>query len=436
MTTGPHSTNAEHFRHSTNAPHFRRTVLYLDHTAKWSGGEIALLRTLEALDRTRVNPVVLLADKGPFADKLHDAGIEVHVIPLSEELRETRKDTLRGAGLVGKAFGAGSQMWSYARQVAAFARQRGAVIIHCNSLKSDIYGALAGKMARLPVLWHVRDHIDPSYLPAPAVAGFRLMARTLPDFIVTNSDSTTEKLLGRADGGARRRRVRAIHDGLSPHELTTPQPEPSTTWKHDPPRVGMVGRIVAWKGQHVFLEAAQKVTQSGIEARYVVVGAPLFGEEAFEQQLHKQAQSIGGRVQFTGFRRDVADLVRDFDILVHASTSPEPFGQVVIEGMAEGVAVIASDGGGVQEILARDETDGGLRSPMGDSDALALALGALLQDPARANRMARAGWAHIRENFTAAHTARRLEAVYDEMMVGRREPAPTVGVGATAKEGG
>lgn len=384
-------------------------VLYLDHTAKWSGGEIALLRTLEAVDRTRITPVVALASEGPFADRLREAEIETHILPLSENLREVRKGSL-GGGAVFSKIGAAAAFAGYAQTVAAFARKRGAALLHCNSLKADIYGALAGQIARIPVIWHVRDHIDPSYLPNAAVRGFRALARMWPTFVITNSDSTLEKLFFDGPG---KQACRAIHDGLGAHELTSPAPQETTTWKNNPPRIGIVGRLVEWKGQHIFLEAARKVVEAGREAKFVLIGGALFGENDFEAELKKIAKPLENRVEFLGFRNDVPDLLRGLDLCVHASTTPEPFGQVVIEAMAEGLPVIASDGGGVREIIVPGES--GLLTPMKDAGALAKAILDLLDDPARANRLARAGHARVREEFTAAKNARLIEEVYDEI---------------------
>jgi glycosyltransferase involved in cell wall biosynthesis len=393
------------------------TVLYLDHTAKWSGGEIALLRTLEALDRTRVNPIVVLAEEGPFRERLEAAGIEVHVLPLSEKVREVRKDSLGAAAIAGH-LGTLTALFRYAVRVGRFARSCGASVLHCNSLKSDFYGALAGRVARIPVIWHVRDHIDPAYLPAPAVKLVRALARSLPAGVVTNSDSTTEKLF---PAGRGKQRVWTVYDGLSAHERTTPKPALGAPFRNHPPRVGMVGRIVRWKGQHVFLEAAAKLTAEGIDARYVIVGSPLFGEQEYETELHRMAEPMGDKVVFRGFQSDIPGILRNLDILIHASISPEPFGQVVIEGMAEGLPVIASDGGGVREIMA--EGNPGLVTPMGDASALAASLSALLRDPARANTLARAGWERVRSSFTAERSARGVEAVYDELLSGRRPAA-------------
>ena len=100
--------------------------------------------------------------------------------------------------------------------------------------------------------------------------------------------------------------------------------------------------------------------------------------------------------------------------LVHASISPEPFGQVVIEGMIESIPVIGTDGGGVREIIQHGET--GILVPMGDAGALVRELKGLLEDPEKARTLGAAGRTHVVENFTVEQTARKVEAVYEEIL--------------------
>jgi glycosyltransferase involved in cell wall biosynthesis len=144
----------------------------------------------------------------------------------------------------------------------------------------------------------------------------------------------------------------------------------------------------------------------------------MFGEDEYEAELKRIAAPLGDSVQFLGFRSDVPAVLRDLDIFVHASTTPEPFGQVVIEAMAEGVPVIASDGGGVREIVEHGVS--GLRTPMGDAAGLADAIEQLLADPARGNRLARAAHERVRTHFTASQNARKIEAVYDDLAAAGR----------------
>jgi glycosyltransferase involved in cell wall biosynthesis len=141
----------------------------------------------------------------------------------------------------------------------------------------------------------------------------------------------------------------------------------------------MVGRLTPWKGHHVFLRAFAEAFAGGTQ-RAILAGAPLFGEERYLETLIDLADSLGiaGRVEFRGFVYDIPQLLKEADVLVHASVIPEPFGQVVVEGMAAGLAVVASDEGGPAEIVT-DDCDGLLVPPQ-DVGALADALRRVSED--------------------------------------------------------
>lgn len=257
-------------------------------------------------------------------------------------------------------------------------------------------------------MWHVRDHIDASYLPGPAALLFRRLARALPARVIAVSESVRQRLLPSA-------KIRVVYDGLTEPEMAALTP-PLAPRPNSPvvPRIGIVGRLDAWKGQHVFLDAAAQMNQ-GEAVRFVIAGGPLFGKEAYEQELRARAQRLGiaAHVDFLGHVSDVAVVLHDLDVLVHASVIPEPFGLVVIEGMAAGLPVVAADAGGVREIIANGVS--GLLVPPGDANALAGALSDLLANPLRARRIAQTGQAHVRERFTAAGAARGVESVYEEI---------------------
>jgi glycosyltransferase involved in cell wall biosynthesis len=388
-------------------------VLHLDHTAKLSGGEIALVRMLEAIDRTQVQPVVVLAEDGPLREALESIAIEVTVLPLSDAVRDVRKDAV-GFGSFGKV-GAMLEFLRYSRRIARFARANRCHIIHTNSLKSDFYGGLAGRLAGLPVVWHMRDHIDASYLPRTAVAAVRVLARTLPRFVVANSASTLRQLLPETKGQSTPR-ARVVHGGIDPAGGGTWPTDPPEPPRNAVPRIGMVGRIARWKGQHVMLEAAALLRQRGKSVRWVVVGTALFGEEEFEAELQRRTAELGlsDEIEWVGFSNRIPELMRTFDVFVHTSISPEPFGQVVIEAMSEGVPVIGADAGGVREIVADGET--GILTPPGDPVALAQAVEALLDNPSKARQMGVAGYRRMTTTFTARRTAESMVSVFREIL--------------------
>jgi glycosyltransferase involved in cell wall biosynthesis len=407
-----------------------KTILYVDHTAKMGGGEIALLNLVSALDTARYRPLVALAADGPLAEKLRAAGIETTVLPLDPALRETRKDSL-GAGSLLKLRQAGLLL-SYSLRLARWARAHSVDLIHTNSLKSDIYGGIAGRLAGIPVLWHVRDNINGEYLPPLVASAFRLVSRLLPQMVVANSTSTLNQLWPkRAKSGAvvySGVTMEVVHDGYVELQALAGGLNSSTEWER-PPVIALIGRIAEWKGQHVFLRAASAVRERFPEARFWIIGAPLFGEFDYERSLHTLTEQLGmtESVEYLGFRDDVAQLMPEIDIVVHASILGEPFGQVVIEGMAAGKPLVATDGGALPEIVVPGET--GYLVAMGSAEEMAAAISRLLSNPVQARIMGQAGRRRVRRLFTMSHTVRKVEAVYDRLFARREaDPAESFGV--------
>lgn len=409
----------------------RKVILFADHTAKLGGGELALLNLITHLDLSRYKPVVVLASDGPLVEKLRAHDLETHVLPLERSIVDTRKETLSlGTLMRAKQL---KSCFLYAIRLAWFLRARGASLIHTNSLKSDIYGGMAGRMAGVPVLWHVRDHIDNLYLPNAAAILFRALARILPNVVVTNSLSTQRRLrVWRTNRTAvvhsgvvensNEGHVAVVHDGFDPQAFAVDVAGPTPDRSMSGPLVVLVGRIAEWKGQHIFLRAAASVLKQYPETRFWIVGAPLFGEHEYERSLHTLCEELGivAQVDFLGFREDVGYILAQADILVHASTLSEPFGQVVIEAMAAGKPIIATDGGALPEIVESGRT--GLLVPMGSAEAMSRAITSLLADPVRAEEMGRQGRQRVLEQFTIMHTVNKVEAIYGRMLGENKPP--------------
>jgi len=389
-----------------------RRILFLDHTASLGGGEIALLNLVRALDRRLYAPVVVLFADGPLAQKLAEADVETHILPLSPRVAETSKDALSAGALLrlrdlGETF-------AFVARLARFVRAQRADLVHTNSLKSDLIGGLAARLARVPVVWHVRDRISADYLPGPVAAVFRRLCRVVPTFVIANSHATLATVFPPDVSGD----IAAVaHDGVPEDLLVAEDDAPGEEAPRlAAPCIGLVGRISPWKGQHIFLQAAALVRRRHPQARFQVIGSALFSEHEYEREVRALASSLrlGGSVEFTGFRSDVQEMIGKLDVLVHASTTGEPFGQVIVEGMAAGKPVVATRGGGVPEIVLDGQT--GVLVPMGDPQAMAEAILSLLDDPAAARRLGRMGRQRVGEHFTTALTARRVEAVYARLL--------------------
>ena len=391
---------------STFCPH----VVFIGHVARLSGGELALLRTLPAL-LPQITATVVLAESGPLVGALEALGVRVVVLPLADKVRDARRAQVTQRSV--QARGAW-ELASYVVRLARLLRSLDADVVHTNTLKAHAYGGAAGRLARVPVVWHVRDRIAPDYLPRPAVRLVRLLARLLPTAVIANSQSTLSTLpAGRRWGGLG---GTVVPNALVPDSVV--RPHGSVGRRQDVPTLGVVGRLSPWKGQHVFLDAvATAFPRQAVQAR--LIGSAMFGEDDYEAGLRDQINrlSLEETVELRGFRADVWAELAELDLAVHCSTLPEPFGQVVLEAMAAGVPIIASDEGGPAEII-RHGIDGWLVPPR-DPVALAEAMQRLVGDQELRARLAAEG-RRTAATYTAENTAAGILAIYRSVVVSRR----------------
>jgi glycosyltransferase involved in cell wall biosynthesis len=363
-------------------------ILYVDQTGQLGGGELALLPWLIA---NSADACVALFEDGPFRTLLEDRGVAVEVLTLST-LKKVRRES--GIGPVLLALPAIVSLYRRLAKLAA-----GFEVLYANSQKAFLVAALA-KRRNQPLVWHLRDiltdqHFHPMLRKAVVFAGNRYAS-----VIIANSHATAESFIA---AGGLRDKIWVVHDGISPRPFDNIDPHALEALGREVgsgirPIIGVFGRLSPWKGQHILLEAL-----SGIpHAHVVLVGDALFGETAYVETLRVRARQpdITGRVHFLGFRQDIPGLMKSMDLIVHTSTSPEPFGLVIVEAMLAGKPVIATRGGGAVEIVS-DGTNGLLVSP-GSVPELRAAIERLLGDRALANRLGQAGRSRAEEAFSLA----------------------------------
>ncbi len=367
------------------------------------GGEIALFNLVTGLNRDEFEPVVVLFETGKLWDKLASAGIDVRLFTVKGTVKSARKDQLGIRSLLRiRDIGA---VISSILKLSKFIREINPQIVHCNNLKSNLIGSFAGRLARKKVIWHIRDRYESDYLPMPVVSVLRLLARYVPHGVVANSQSTLETVKLPAGKPSW-----VIYSGI---RLPVERPD-----RHfgSPVRIGMVGRIAPWKGQHIFLEAASEVAKRFADTEFVVIGAALFGEDDYTNQVKQRANQpdLEGRVLWEGFRDDVINAIDSLDIVVHASVTAEPFGQVVVEGMAMKKPVIATAGGGVLEIIQDGEN--GFLVPMNDSHAMAETICRVLANPDESTQIGRKARQRVIDCFTTEISVAMAQVVYRTLL--------------------
>jgi len=286
-------------------------------------------------------------------------------------------------------------------------------VVSLISLKAGLYGAPAARLAGIPTVWHLHDQIASYYLAPQTVVPMRFIIGTLPTAVAAASQATLET-------------VRWFRPGMRTAVIPGPIPMPQrpVTIRPEVERIGMLGRLAPWKGQDVFLRAfADAFSSSSVRA--VLIGDAMFGEDAYALDLHRLASELGiaDRVDFLGFRRDTEAELRQLDVLVHASVTPDPLATVVFEGLAMGLPVIAARAGGPREYIA-DGAEGLLHTP-GDVRELSELLKRTAGDAELRARLAAAGRARTRE-FAPEAIAGAWLALYRDVIGEGARTTPSV----------
>jgi len=391
-------------------------IVYLNPGGRLGGAETSLrelLASVRAAEPSWELWLVLAAD-GPLAEIARDLGVTVLVEPFPPALARLG-DTGRWAALFGLAQAA-LATGKYARALAGRLRKIQPDIIHTNGLKMHLLGAWV-RPRRSPLIWHIHDYVGRRPLMRRLLWPFRKACTVA----IVNSKSVAKDLERVLPG----LRIVPIYNAIDLRRFSPlgsrldldakaglALAAPGTV------RVGLVSTFARWKGHKVFLEALARLSSGGVPVRGYIIGGPIYqtdGSQWSASELHQEADRLGlsGKVGFTGFLEDTPAAMRSLDVIVHASTEPEPFGMVIIEGMACGRAVIASQAGGAAELFTDGEN--ALGHPPGDASALARQIERLSLDQALRLALGQAARATAVRLCEKQRLGREVLALYREI---------------------
>lgn len=384
------------------------------------GAETSLLTLLGALRRLepRWRMAVVAPCDGPLLDRCRAAGIAVRQLPFPGALAAMGESAATGArrrsanqiALVRHGAGALAALPGYLAALRGTLQELDATIVHTNGIKAHVAAALARPHgARL--VWHLHEYVR----ARPVTTRLLQVLGRRADVLVANSDSVLSD--ARAAFGPARV-IRRIYNAV---DLRTFAPDGETLdlaalagMPSDAGllRVGLLATFGRWKGHDVFLDALARVPRP---FRAYIVGGPVYataGSQWSMEELWSRVAALGleDAVGFTGHVKDVAAAMRSLDIVVHASTQPEPFGMVIAEGMATGRSVIAVTAGGAAELFEDRRTAVGV--PPHDAAALAARIQELGADPSLRARLGAAAREAACRMFSADRMAREFREVY------------------------
>lgn len=382
-----------------------KKILFLTHVGEPGGAELNMIELCRS-----VMPAAEVAhfQEGSLAALLQEAGIPARICLMPEAMASFRRED--GLGAMLKAIPAALSML---HRLAKMCREFD--IIVCMSQKSFLLTAIAKLFIRRPIIWFMNDILSAEHFSRMTLLVATTASRLAADHVVLNSQASLEAWLA---SGGKKKDVSIIYPGpdvaaVDPQlqDKERIQARKAEFSPDNAPLIGIFGRISPWKGQDIFLRALSKLPQ----ARGLIVGGALFGEEEYAQGIRNLTRELGieSRVHFAGHVKDVVQTMAACDVVAHCSTAPEPFGRVIVEAMLAGTPVIASDAGGAKEIIHHEET--GLLTPIGDVDALVEAMAYYLANPELAAQMTLNARKTAERDFSAESSHQKFRQILDSL---------------------
>ncbi len=371
------------------------------------GSFFSLLFLVSGLDRTRYEPIVVFAADNALRPRFHAAGITTLVHPTP------RPVTLKGP--VGRLVAKGANFlrgWILEpiRLARLLKRERIRILHLNNSITRNHTWTLGALLARLPCVTHERG-INERYKPRDLLLGRRMQS------VICISAAVRDNFSARGVHGLP---IVTIHNGLDPQQMRVTRAASEIRAELGVPAdarlIGIVGNIKEWKGQEVVIRAMAKLRDEHPDVVCLLIGDTSPDDMSYRHRMHALIAELAleKRVLITGFKQDIANYVNALSIQIHASVAPEPFGRVLLEAMALEKPLIASGDGAVPEILVDGVT--GYLFPPSDPDALAARLRDLLADPAKVERMGRAGRQRLEAEFSITRNVAETQRLYERLL--------------------
>jgi len=344
------------------------------------GGEKSLLLLLRELRSRGTGVSVICPEVGGFIDTLKSEGIETHLVPLHELTKRT--------------------VFKYITSLfhlLGIVKKVNPDIIHCNSASVAQYAAPVAKLYRIPIVVHLRNDLS-----VPQAKKYLV---TTSDAVIANSSFT----------GSNVRLLMSLHKWHVIYNPIEPLELSGKPQKDNKLVVLFVGQVCAHKGVDVFIKTAELIKDKFKNVMYVIVGDEPAHAKSYMQKMRTLVKDLGieNMIQFTGHVNEVSKYYSTATLVVVPSKK-EPFGRVAAESMMAGLPVVASNVGGLPEIVVNNQT-GFLVEPE-DLNGFAEKIGLLLNDPDNANKMGQAGKTRAISKFSVSGHADNILRIYKNLL--------------------
>lgn len=396
-----------------------KRILYVENGIGYGGAIICLRRLVRNLDRDRFTPLVVTGRTSSQYREVADEALWKHIPDRHIDIVGVHRkldpaywpEKIPGSRFIfNQLLGRADDIGNFAPfflHLLWTARRFKADMIHANNEPLCNRAALlVGKVLQIPTVCHIRGDQD----------GSRLMkwAFGLPDHFIPVSNWVSKSIQNKLDVPPEK--ITVIYDGLELEKLDTTSVGSIFRSQFNIPQeafaVGLVGLLIPWKGQEIFLDAAAILKEKIPNLRMIIVGGTPDDCAPFEQMLRRRVEDerLKEAVTFTGHATDMPTVYNGLDVVVSASTSPEPLGMVGVESMAMGRPVIGPNHGGAAEIMEHEKT--GLLFESGNAEDLARAISQFYDSVELREKLGKAAREKALKTFAIEEHVRHVQKVY------------------------
>ena len=387
----------------------RIRVMYVDGNLDGTvgGSYFSLYYLATGLNRERFEPMVVFSTDNTLIPDFRAAAIDTRIVPMPRAL-SVKWNLPR---FLARPVNAIQENLLMPIDIRRLLKREHVDILHLNnSTTGNHEWMLAAFLSRIPCVTHERG-INRAFSLRTRFLARRLAA------VVCISDAVRRNFDTRNFAGLR---LITILNGLDPQQLqvSRSREEVRRSLGVDAgiPMIGMIGNIRLWKGQEILIRAVTTLRDRWPNLQCLLLGSVSPCSQSYVDKLETLVSELGLKkcIMTMGYRRDVADYLNALDIVVHASTEPEPFGRVLLEAMALSKPLVASRAGAIPEIVEEGVT--GLTFQPGDSEDLARCIAQLLRDPVAATMMGDNGRRRLIDRFCVRKNVEMTEALYERVL--------------------
>jgi glycosyltransferase involved in cell wall biosynthesis len=393
-------------------------LLYLNASSQLGGAERNLIDTICAVqdrDPSIEITVLITAADGPIVAELNRLGIKIILLELPSKIAQLGDSGLKGKNnrlvsilgfarnlsLVGEFIG-------YWQQLKRSIAQINPDVIHSNGMKTHLLAASLG--ISTPIVWHLHDFI-----------GSRVLVKQLLKLFVNRASAAIAISKSIADDWKTvfpSLQIELIYNAID-IDRYIPQ---SNIRDSQHLNIGLVATYALWKGHDIFIQAIGHIAKQRPELqstiKFYIIGGAIY-QTARSQYSRSQLQQLARDLNiedwlvFVDFQQDIVSGYNMLDVVIHASTQPEPFGRTIVEAMACEKAVIVAQAGGAAELFTHQKDAIGVLP--GDPVALSVAIGKLIDSPSDRIALGKAGRITVMKRFNRDRLGKELISLYSHL---------------------